>query len=88
MLFLGDPTTAVKVFNGAENLKTSIVWAGNEYTAEKTGTVAGLEAVLITKGEKLNGDPKQYVAITETVIDDETGFSQPEHLCHLCLRVH
>ena len=88
MLFSGDPSTAAKVFNGAENLKTSIVWAGNEYTAEKTGTVAGLEAVLITKGEKLNGDPKQYVAITETVIDDETGFSQPEHLCHLCLRVH
>ena len=56
--------------------------------AYQAGNVERLKTVLETKGEKLNGGSKQYVAITETVIDDETGFSQPEHLCHLCLRVH
>ena len=63
-------------------------WDGNVYTAYQTGTVERLKAVLETKGGKLNGDPKQYVAITETFICGRWVFSQPEHLCHLCLRVH
>ena len=63
-------------------------WDGNVYTAYQTGTVERLKAVLETKGGKLNGDPKQYVVITETFVDNETVFSQPEHLCHVFLRLH
>ena len=42
--------------------------------AYQTGNVEWLKAVLETKGEKLNGGSKQYVAITETFICGKVGF--------------
>jgi len=74
VLVSGDPSTAVKVFNGAKNLTTPVVWNGNEYTADQTINVVGVKATLKTEGERLNSDPKQYVAITETIIDRKAGF--------------